>query len=365
MFLSEHVYDADYEHYRGRMPERVDTMTRMLCDASGLPADRLRKHIHFRQGFSFARVVEAFRPSYLHSYFFYEGTLFTFMASHLLGIPRGVSCYADHTLSDYDLKVVPLHLRDCDLIVATSHRIKRELVGLAPSMNPDRVVVKPNAINTNQFPLTSHLEPPPGEPHRLVCVSRYDPKKGLIFLVRALALLRQRGCNVEVHHVGGVDHDQKSSTEYARHLECEIRDLQLDDYVHLEGHRPESEVNAMLGRAHLFVAPFIEMPSGDKDGIPTTLLEAMSAGLPVVATDAGSITEVIDADRDGIIVRQRDPTALADAIAALLGDAPRRAQLARCAAEKVRAQFDVTVCEHVFHDALEALLSGRVVSFQA
>jgi glycosyltransferase involved in cell wall biosynthesis/GT2 family glycosyltransferase len=359
MFLSDHGHEEDFQHYRRRMPDRVDRLVRVLCRVSGLSPEELMHRQHFRQSFSFARVVEAFRPHYLHSYFFYEGTLFTFVASYLLGIPRGVSCYSDHGLADYELKAVGLHLRHCALVVATSNRIMRELLEIAPGMDADRILVKPNAVNASRFPLVARGEPEAGQPYRLACVCRFDPKKGIVFLVRALKHLRDRGLDAEVHVAGTADPDHAASVEYARHVESEIHSLAVDRFVHLEGRRSESEVRTLLARSQLFVAPFVELPSGDKDGIPTTILEAMATGQAVVATDAGSITEVIRDGENGVIVPQRDPVALADAIAGLLADPPRRARLGSRAAETVRARYDVHACDHLFHDALRPILRSR------
>jgi glycosyltransferase involved in cell wall biosynthesis len=109
----------------------------------------------------------------------------------------------------------------------------------------------------------------------------------------------------------------------------------------------------------VFVAPFVETESGDKDGIPTSLLEAMASGLPVVATDAGSICELIDDGQDGVLVSQRDPNALALAIADLLNDLERRIILGKNAAQKIKEKFDVTVCEQVFHNQLSKLLASK------
>jgi glycosyltransferase involved in cell wall biosynthesis len=106
----------------------------------------------------------------------------------------------------------------------------------------------------------------------------------------------------------------------------------------------------------MFVAPFVETESGDKDGIPTALLEGMSSGLPAVATDAGSIREVVDEGRDGLIVPQRQPEALADAIEALLADPARRAEFGRHAAASVRRRFAADTLERLFHERVEALL---------
>jgi glycosyltransferase involved in cell wall biosynthesis len=85
----------------------------------------------------------------------------------------------------------------------------------------------------------------------------------------------------------------------------------------------------------------------------------MASGLPVVATDAGSICEVIEDGRDGIIVPQRDPNALATTIADLLNDPERRITLGNNAARKVQEKFDVKVCEHIFHNRLSKVLASR------
>jgi glycosyltransferase involved in cell wall biosynthesis len=304
-------------------------------------------------------MVEAYRPEYLHSYFFYDRSLMALVAGYLLEIPRGISCYADHVLKDYELKVVPLHLELCDVVVATSARIKRELMALAPNVPEDRVLVKPNGIDTDRFSIQERREPNPGTPFRLVTVCRIEPKKGLIDLVEAVGLLRDRGHQVEAHLVGAPDEWSAGSRDYKRQLDQRISELDLWGLVHLEGRQGSEGVQRMLGLADLFVAPFVETESGDKDGIPTALLEGMATGLAAVATDAGSIPEVIENGRDGLLVPQRQPAALADAIESLFVDRERRARLGRAGAEKVRRQFDAKTCETVFHDRVRTLLGRR------
>lgn len=352
------VYESDYAYFKDRAPEKIESLVEQLCRASGMPPQELRNHYHFRQAFSFARMVEAYRPDYLHSYFFYEGTLFTLFASHLLDIPRGVSCYSDHVLKDYPLKVVALHLEQSSVVIATSHRIKRELMSLAPHADPDKIVVKPNAINSARFPVAARKEPGSGQPYRLVCVSRIEPKKGTIYLVEAIRHLLDRNVNVSMHVLGGVDEDA-ASKDYAQVVELRIAELGLSAVFHLEGRKPEPEIRRFLDGAHLFVAPFVETESGDKDGIPTALLEAMATGLPAVATDAGSIIEVIDDGQDGVIVPQRDSISLAGAIEELLLDSERRRRLGRRAANKIRQRFDVGICERLFHERIRTVVACR------
>ncbi len=360
LFLHEVVCEREYAYFRQRDPERVEMLIDLLAAASGMDREAVRSHRHVRQAFAFARMVEAYCPDYLHSYFFYEGTLFALVASYLLGIPRGVSCYADHVLKDYELKVVALHLKQCEVVVATSRRIKEELRQLAPGADASRIVVKPNAVDVSQFSPKAVVSPTSGQPFRLVCACRIEPKKGLIYLVEAMAILRQRGCPAELHLLGAPD-DNPVSQGYAAELDALIAQRGLGAVVHREGRKTGAEVRAFFARSDLFVAPFVETDTGDKDGIPTVLLEAMAAGLPVVATDAGSITEVIDDGQDGLLTPQRDPAALAEAIASLLADYPTRMSFAARAVEKVRAQFDVSVCEPRFHERIMDICRRRHV----
>jgi glycosyltransferase involved in cell wall biosynthesis len=355
LFLNNRIHERDFARYRERMPDKVESLIQKLCAASAMAREDLILHGNFLQAFSFTRMVEAYRPQYLHSYFFYDRSLMALVAGYLLNIPRGISCYADHLLKDYELKVVPLHLELCDIVIATSERVKRELLEIAPHADPNRVLVKPNGIATECFPVMQRREPAEGEPFRLVSVCRIEPKKGLIDMVEAVSLLRQRGMNLEAHIVGTVDEWSQASRDYKRILDQKITELDLWGKVHLEGRQNLEGVRRFLGLAHLFVAPFVETEAGDKDGIPTALLEGMATGLPVVATNAGSITEVIDNGRHGALVFQRDPVALANAIERLLRDRERRQRLGREAADKMRRCFDVKISETVFHERLRAV----------
>ena len=358
LFLNPSVHERDFARYQARMPDRVESLIQKLCESSGMARQDLFQHGNFLQAFSFTRMVEAYRPQYLHSYFFYDRSLMALVAGYLLDIPRGVSCYADHLLKDYELKVVPLHMELCSIIIATSERIKRELLEIAPRTDPSRILVKPNGIDTDCFPVMQRIEPVEGVPFRLVSVCRIEPKKGLIDLVEAVGLLRQRGLQVEAHLVGTVDEWSQASCDYKRLLDQRISELDLWGKIHLEGRQNLDGVRRFLGIAQLFVAPFVETEEGDKDGIPTALLEGMATGLPAVATDAGSIPEVIEDGRDGVLVSQHDPVALADAIDLLLRHPERRRRLSREAADKVRRRFDVRISETIFHERVRKVATS-------
>lgn len=345
-------------YFQRTAPARVEAVLAVMESASGLSREQLLAHEHVRHAFAFARLLQAYRPDYLHSYFFYQDTMSVLVASMLLDVPRGVSCYADHMLQDYELKMVGAHLRQCSLVVATSNRIAAELLGIEPRTPEHRILVKPNAISADHFPAVDRHGRPAGAPIVIVSVCRIEPKKGLLYLADAVHELRGRQIDLRWVAIGGVD-DSSSSRAYAAALDRRIVELKLEAVVRLAGKQGEAAINAAFAEADIFVAPFVETDSGDKDGVPTALLEAMASGLPAVVTDAGSIAEVIEDRRNGLMVPQRDRSALAEAIALLARDSQLRHDLGLAGVATVRDRFSVRVCEGGLHERIRTLIHER------
>lgn len=118
-------------------------------------------------------------------------------------------------------------------------------------------------------------------------------------------------------------------------LERMIAGHQLEGRVRLLGLR--TDVADLLAAADLFVMPSLS------EGLPLALLEAMSSGLPVVASAVGGIPGVVRADQTGVLVPAADPASLAQAIGRLLGDAQLRSRLGAAAGEEIPARFGVAV----------------------
>jgi glycosyltransferase involved in cell wall biosynthesis len=115
----------------------------------------------------------------------------------------------------------------------------------------------------------------------------------------------------------------------------------LQDYVHLLGPQPQYEVRRKLSQASVLVAPCILASDGDRDGLPTVLLEAMAVGTPVVSTDVTGIPEILEDRVTGLAVPQRDPSALAMACQELVEDAALRKKLSVNARALIEERFDI------------------------
>ena len=351
------IHQEDLAHFRGARPERVESFLELVAGETGLAKETLIRDWDVLAGFTFARHVEAAEADYLHSYFFYDQSFMAMMAAYLLGVPRGITAYADHMLTDYRLKCVRLHLQLADVVVATSQRIKDELSAVGGGRFDDKILVKPNGVDPSRFSYVeraAHL--PAGVEPELITVSRIDAKKGLIYLAEAIRILADRGVGVRANLVGSVDPYSRASAEYAEELTAKVRELGITDRLVMHGVKKQSDLLPLLARSCVLVAPYVELDSGDKDGIPTAVLEAMSTGLPVVTTDAGSILEAVTDGVEAICVPQRDPVRLADAIERLVRDPALCRRMGESGRRRVEAEFNVEVTERRLHERIEALL---------
>ncbi len=346
----------DLAHFEATKPGRLRALLERIAPLVGKTVDELYKEPQVLRACTFARMAELAGAKYVHTYFFYDQTFMGMVTAWLLEIPRGISCYADHMLDDFPFKLVALQIELADVVVATSARIKRELSAKSGGRFDDRIVVKPNGVDGDRFPLVERPPRVPADLFEVVSVSRIEPKKGLIHLVEAVASLKARGHRLKANVVGAPDPHNKGSVEFAEALARRIDELGVRDEIVLHGMKMQEEILPMLQRSRAFVAPYVELSSGDKDGIPTAMLEAMACALPVVTTDAGSITEVVADGVEALLVPQRDSTAFAAALERLITQPALERRLAKAARARFDREFDIRVTERKFHQRVADLL---------
>ena len=159
-----------------------------------------------------------------------------------------------------------------------------------------------------------------GAPIRLLCVSRVDPRKGLRFLPAALAELVGGGHDVHLSIVGPVV-GTLGAEERAR-VSREAAALGVADRISFVGPKTLTEVMRLTREHDLFVLP--TLPG---EGVPRVLLEAMAAGLPIVASDVAGVPTLIADGVNGLLVSPADPSAIAAALDRLIRDGELRRRL--------------------------------------
>ncbi len=196
----------------------------------------------------------------------------------------------------------------------------------------DRIVTLPMGVDLTRYRFCERSMPDSGA-LRLLTVARLVEAKGLEYALRAVAIARQRWPSMTYTIAG--DGPRRG------HLEALALELGLARSVEFLGEVTQDEVRSLYQRAHVFVLPSIVSASGDEEGQALVLCEAQACGLPVVATSIGGIPETVVPGRSALLVRQRDPEAMAAALVELAGRSDDWPSMGRAGRRHVEQRFDL------------------------
>ncbi|MBD5606985.1 MAG: glycosyltransferase family 4 protein [Candidatus Eremiobacteraeota bacterium] len=279
----------------------------------------------FPKALALAHEARRLGIEHMHVNWMTSSATIVYVASRLTGIPFSITAH-QHDIF-YDNLTVP-KVRAAEFVRVISARNCGHLQALLPADLRAKCVTVHLGVRPPEAPVAA----PPARTTRILCSARMCEWKGHRFLLDALARLRDRGVAFACDLAG----DGEIATEVAALVERHG----LADRVRMLGNVPHGKLVASLeaGDYDLVVLASTEQ-DGEHEGIPVALMEAMAARLPVVATQTGSIPELVDAT-NGLLVPQRDPEALAAAIERLAGDAALRAELGARGRDRVLALFE-------------------------
>jgi glycosyltransferase involved in cell wall biosynthesis len=193
----------------------------------------------------------------------------------------------------------------------------------------DRIHRVYNGLNLAEFRRATFSSDPPS----IVAIGRVIVKKGFANLIRACALLVERGKSFRCEIVG--------EGPLENQLRAQIEQLRLQEFVQLPGPKPQHELRARLANASVFVLPSVPEPEGGMDNLPTVIMEAMATGLPVVSTRVGGIPEMVIDNQTGFLVQPEDAVALAGAIEKVTNDRSLGQTLGRAGYEHAQKLFSI------------------------
>ncbi len=168
---------------------------------------------------------------------------------------------------------------------------------------------------------------------RIVSVGRYVEKKGFGDLISACAILRQRIPDFECLIVGGGPLESE--------LQAQIDREQLAFQVKLLGARPQEEVRKLLAEANVFVLACAPESDGGSDNLPTVIMEAMAAGVPVISTRLAGVPEMITDGENGLLAAPKDPESVAEALEKMLSDRAMAEQMAERGKQTAQKRFAI------------------------
>ncbi len=271
------------------------------------------------------------KPALVHVYYGHKAVKYLPMLK-VWGGPFLVSFHGVDVVKFIDREGYADQLREvfacAKLVLARSHSLLERLRDLG--CPPEKLRLNRTPIPLDRIEFLERTAPRDDE-WRLVQACRLIHKKGLFTTLEALPLVLEKFPKLKFI-ICGVGPDEKKLREA-------ISTKGLGDHVVLPGWMNQKDLLDTYRYSHVFLHPSELTHAGDQEGIPNSMLEAMAAGLPVIATTHGGIPEAVTHGSDGYLVPERSPQQLARAIIALLSSPETLAAFSRQASVSVRENF--------------------------
>lgn len=319
------------------------TMTRCKVDIFFSPEVALRrKHKVFWQGLAglaLARRVREKSIGHIHAHMAHVPTTIAMYAAKQLGVTFSFTGHAIDLFPNRTL--LKEKLKRAAFVNCISHWHRAFYQSIVPRPDDDYPVVR-CGVDTELYEPTPA---PRGDRLRVLSVGRLVEKKGMDVLIKATgAIERLGGVKISVAIAGG---GPEEST-----LRALVDALPSTAEVEMLGETDNDTVMRLMCEADVFALPCRVARSGDRDGIPVVLMEAMARGRCVISGDLETIRELIQDQVSGVMIPPGDQAALEKALIGLAKDRDRVDELGRAARERIEREFDLALNAGRIRDAL-------------
>jgi colanic acid/amylovoran biosynthesis glycosyltransferase len=294
------------------------------------PLVLLRVLITFPKSVYFAKQMQDLGIDHIHAHFTWINGIAARVAYDLTGITFSLHPHA-FDLFTRDQVDVRRQLELANGVVTVSEYHRHYIADLCPRWPPQDIKVVHYGLDPAEF-VPAHVPAEDGAV-RIISVGSLYEKKGHEYLIDACARLKEKGYAFRCSIVGG-------GPLYDA-LQARINEHGLQDHVSLLGAKTQADVKNLYRQSDLFVLACVVAQSGDRDGMPNVLLEAMSMQLPAVTTPVTGIPELVCDGETGLLVPERDAHALACAIERLINDQTLRCKLGQQGQQAILSGFDI------------------------
>lgn len=341
-YSSRELWAAQWWWLRRRPRTYMEVWARAVGGNARSPGFLARALFVIPKAAAFARRMLRARVGHIHAHYATHPALAAWAASRLSGIPYSFTVHA-HDLY-VNRTMLGRKIAEARFVRTISEHNRELIAELYGEVAAAKTRVVHCGVNLERFRPAAAARN--GHRFTIICVASLQEYKGHRYLLEALARVRARGIELRCLLVG--DGELRGEIEAQREL------LGLGDTVALCGPQSADAVRDLLAAADAAVLPSVVTASGKKEGIPVALMEAMAMEVPVVASDISGVSELVEDGESGLLVPQRDPEALADAIARLAEDPGLRRGLGRCGRERVVAEFNLSANVERLRDELAA-----------
>lgn len=281
----------------------------------------------------------------VHGCFMNNSATVAMVTARLAGLPLTFECHAHDIF--VDLRFAAEKVAAAARIFSISEYNKRYLTAEL-GCDPAKVAIKRVPILVDYCDTIGDR---PREEGLVVTVGRLHPIKGLGTAIEAFALVAARDDRARFLIIG--DGEERES------LEAKVDALSLRGRVEFAGRMTNEESLDLVASAEAFLLPSEIAADGDRDGIPTSLIEAMYLRTPAVSTVVSGIPELIRDGENGLLAEPGDVSQIAEKLERLLKDAALRARLGEAARDTVVSDFGVRENIDVLIDEWASVIEQR------
>lgn len=267
-------------------------------------ARRMKMLYHYWISASLVPALRQAGITHLHSHFMNVATSVAMFAGYHARLPFSATVHSAGTYKTPSILGMHQKVREAQGLVMISHYNVDYIDAIEPCRAKSTVIRCGMDMSNFDFrdPHTHVRNPVP----KLLAVGRFVDKKGFTYLLDAAAILKQRGIafSLEIIGSGPLDGELRSKAER----------LQLAPEVSFSGAQPTDVVRTAMAGADVVIVPSVTCPTGEKEGLPVVIMEAMVSGVTVVATEHSGIPEIVIPGKTGRLVPEKEAEPLADAI---------------------------------------------------
>lgn len=330
-FLSREILASNLRAFFATPLRYLKLLATLIAGTFWRPSTLVRTLSIVPKAVHLARTLTTMGIRHVHSHFATHASTLAFAISYMSDITFSFTVHGP------DVFVHRLLLREklrrAKFVRCVSVFNKAFLAGLYPHITEGKLEVVRTGVNPDIYDAESRRPHAPRLRPRILSVAALTPRTGFSFLIDACARLVRDGVDVECLIVG--------SGPLRPATEQWIGRNGLSDHVRILGNLPQHEVARLMGETDIFVLPSIIATDGQMDGIPVSLMEAMAAGKPVVASPVSGIPELVRHEISGLLVDGAYPDRIASAVKRLIENPALRERLGSAAKNVIRDRFDV------------------------
>lgn len=275
------------------------------------------------------KILDHIKIDHIHSFQTTSSAVLAFIISTVLKVPWSYTLHTSEVLNSNYKNSILFYSRSASVCRTISQTTAIDLSNFIGPNLSDKIAMVHLGVNVEVFNKHTHIV---NNPYIIVTPAELTTRKGHIYAIKAAKKLIDSGINNFKWFFYG-------SGPLLYNLKKKVKELDLTGYCHFPGNLDHQELLNKYENNEVDIVVISSISTNIPEGIPVSLMEAMSYEIPVIATDCGGTKELVD-NKSGILINQEDPKAIMVAIVELINNPEYKREIGKNGRNKVKKDFD-------------------------